>query len=96
MHTRYIVCTKRQEWRLGNSRLLSVNNYTDKGAVKFNYKTVDSVVDYLEENDYMAVINMANVYKAVPIHPNYRIRQGLSWQFSSNILGHSFLVDNRL
>ena len=43
----------------------------------------------------MSVIGIADAYRAVPIHPDDRIRQGLSWQFTDSV-GFSYMIDNRL
>ena len=46
----------------------AVNNYTNKVAITFSYKSVNTVVSVLERGDYMAIIDIADAYWALPIH----------------------------
>ena len=43
--------------------------YTGKVSAKISYRTVDSVVGCRVQNDFMAVIDIADAYRTVPIHP---------------------------
>ena len=66
---------------------LSVNNFTDEISDKISYHSVDSVVNIMERNDFLTTLDISEAYRAVPIHPSDRIRQGICWQFSDNSSG---------
>ena len=44
----------------------------------------------------MATIDIADAYRAVPIHTDDRYKQGLSWQFQENHPTITYMRDNRL
>ena len=72
----------------------SVNDFTDTVAVKFSYKSVDEVVELMEQGDYMSTIDIKDAYRAVSIHPRDRERQGLHWIFRGKEC--TYMKDNRL
>lgn len=71
----------------------SVNNFTDQVCTEFSYKSIDDVVDNMEQNDYIAVVDISDAYRSVSIHPSDRSYQGISWDFGE---GPVHLEDNRL
>ena len=64
-----------------------VNDYTEGCRSNFCYNSVESVMDYL------ATVDISNVYRAVNIHPTSREKQGLAWDFRA---GNVYLRDNWL
>lgn len=71
-----------------------VNQFTDECTSKFAYKSVDDVADNLTWGEYMSVVDIADAYRAVSIHPASASRQGLTWQFEEGVT--TFIRDNRL
>ena len=72
----------------------SVNDFTDAVSVKFSYNSVDDVVEFMEQGDYMSTIDIKDAYRAVSIHPRDRERQGLHWVFQGRDC--TYMRDNRL
>ena len=72
----------------------SVNDSTDTVSVKFSYRSVDDVVEIMEQGDYMSTIDIKDAYRAVAIHPRDRERQGLHWIFGGREC--TYMKDNRL
>ena len=70
-----------------------VNDHTWSCRSKFSYNSVDSITEFLQEGDHLSTVDISNAYRAVNIHPDSRIRQGLAWDFGAGIC---FLRDNRL
>ena len=63
----------------------------------FHYKSVDNVVEYMHQWDFLSTVDLKDAYRAVAIHLEDRIKQGLIWDFEGN-LGPDpvYMVDNRL
>ena len=74
----------------------SVNNYTASVSCKFSYNGVEDVVDVIEIGDHLASIDIKDAYRAVPIHPVDRSKQGIKWEFSGDDGRVTYMVDNRL
>lgn len=73
----------------------SINAYTDKIAQKFKYHSVDDIASLMHKGDYMSTVDIKDAYRAIPINPKNRNRQGLCWKFTNdNQL--TYLRDNRL
>ena len=72
---------------------LSVNNFTDQVCTKFSYKTIDDVMNNIQQGDYLAVVDVSDAYRSVNIHPSDRPLQGICWDFGE---GPVYLEDNRL
>ena len=75
-------------------KCLSINNYTDCVRLKFSYKSLNDVTDMLQYGDFIGMVDIKDVYRAVSIHPKDRKLQGLSCQVSSDEV--KFFQDNLL
>ena len=70
-----------------------VNAHTWSCRSKFSYNSVDSVTDFLQQDDALATVDISNAYRAVNTHPDSRARQGLRWDFGDGVV---CMRDNRL
>lgn len=61
--------------------------------LEFSYKIIDSVVELLDENDFMGVIDLKHAYRSVAVNPDHILFQGLSWQLDGSQV---WLIDHRL
>lgn len=62
---------------------------------KFSYQTLDSALEIISCDNYLAKIDLASAYRSVRIHPDEHELTGLSWTFE----GHSnptYMIDTRL
>ena len=66
-----------------------VNDYVNTVADKFSYKSVDDVGD----SDYLGTVDIKDAYRALHIHPDSSMRQGLAWDFGNGLV---YLRDNRV
>ena len=71
----------------------SINNYMSTTFQTFTYNSVQSAVDILCQDDFMAVVDISSAYRAVNICPDQAKFQGLTWDFGK---GSCFLQDFRL
>ena len=72
---------------------ISVNNFCSSLFHEFKYKSVDDVVGYMSEGDFMSVIDIKSAYRAVSIRESHRKYVGFKW----NIEGEDmWFVDNRM
>lgn len=60
---------------------------------QFKFKSVDNVVDFLQQGEFMAVTDIKNAYRFVPINPDHSKFQGISWELNSV---ERLFVDRRL
>ena len=54
------------------------------------FKSISDLVYYLKLHDYMAVIDIQNAYRAVPIHS---LDRGIKWEIDGET---KYYIDNRL
>ena len=71
----------------------SVNSYASKQS--FKYETVDSAVDKLPVNGWMAKVDLSSAYRSVPIHPSCFPYTGLHWTFEGSTTP-TYFFDTRL
>ena len=72
-----------------------VNDFCDKVASKFVYKSMDDVCDMLSDNAWMCSTDIADAYRGLHIYYGDRIYQGLRWNFDTGE-GDEFFKDSRL
>ena len=72
---------------------LSVNNYMKDVFSKFSYNRLDDVISQVQQNNYMATLDLQSAYRAVAIHPDNGSNFGLSWDFGQ---GKRMMCDNFL
>lgn len=72
---------------------VSVNSHVEGLPISVKYKSVDDVVDMLNQFDYMGVIDIKSAYRSVSINPEHVRYQGLKWEFDDGV---SYLEDHRL
>ena len=53
-------------------RDISVYNFRDNITEDFQYKSVDNVLAKLQEEDYIAVVDIKSAYRAVPVFSDHR------------------------
>lgn len=70
-----------------------LNDHMGSLALKFSYKSVDSVVEVLKPGDYMCVIDIKAAYRSVAVNPAHTKYQGISWVKDGSKV---YLEDNRL
>ena len=71
----------------------SINNYMETTCQEFTFMKLDAVVDYMNENCWLAVLDLKSAYRNIHISPDQRKFQGFMW----DINGHqSFFQDNCL
>jgi len=58
----------------------NVNSYAS--TAQFKYQSIDTAVDLIQENGYLAKIDLSSAYRSAPIHPDCYKFTGLSWTFS--------------
>ena len=71
----------------------SINNYMSSTFESFSYHSVDTAVQLLAPNDFMAVVDIASAYRSVNVFGEHTKFQGFSWDFGH---GEQTLTDNRL
>ena len=74
-------------------RNISVNNHCVTLLEDFCFKSVNNVVEIVEQGSYMCVIDIKSAYCAVPIDPSHRTYQGFSWEWNGR---YRWFQDNRL
>lgn len=72
---------------------ISVNSHVEGFPISVKYKSIDDVVEILEQYDYMGVVDIKSAYRSVSINPSHVKYQGLNWEFDDGI---KYLVDRRL
>ena len=72
---------------------LSINNFMEETCKKFKYKSLDDVVELLEENAYCAISDIQGAYRTVAIIPSHREFQGICWDSGR---GDQYLQDLRV
>lgn len=73
---------------------ICINRNMDSLVHSFRFKNVDSVVENLERGDFLAVVDIKNAYRSVPINPDHSKYQGIRWQLDSE--PEKFYIDRRL
>ena len=71
----------------------SINNFMETTFCSFSYNSVDSAVQMLTPNDFLAVVDIASAYRTVNVCADHTSFQGLSWDFGD---GPVWLEDLRL
>ena len=71
----------------------AVNDYATKET--FTCDTVNTAIDLINRNWFMAKIDLQSAYRSVPIHPNHQTLTGLQWTFLTANQTINF-VDSRL
>lgn len=71
----------------------SINNYVNEVSAPFSYQGVDDLVGEMARNDYIAMIDIKDAYRAINIHPSDRPCQAIIWDFGS---GEEVSFENRL
>lgn len=71
----------------------NVNSNISSLVEQFKFKSVDNVVDYLHEGEFMAVSDIKNAYRSVPINPDHSKFQGIRWEVDAQ---EKWFVDRRL
>lgn len=61
--------------------------------MSFKYKSLDDVVDILEEGDFLSVVDIKNAYRSVSINPDHVKFQGIRWELDGQDM---YLSDHRL
>ena len=72
---------------------LAINNFMTSTFKSFSYKSVDTAVQMLEKDDFMAVIDIASAYRSVNVSADHTKFQGFCWDFGQ---GEETFNDNRL
>ena len=72
---------------------VSVNNHCSSVLNEFCFKSVDNVVDMLDNGSYMSVVDIQAAYRAVPIRAAHRKYQGFKWVIDGE---ERWFVENRL
>ena len=71
----------------------SINNFMETTFKSFSYNSVDSAVQVLKQEDFMAVVDISSAYRSVSVHADHSKFQGFTWDFGE---GKETLIDNRL
>lgn len=59
----------------------------------FSFKSVDDVVEVMEEGDFISVVDIKSAYKAVSVDPEHADLQALRWEVNGK---ERYLIDKRL
>ena len=57
----------------------SINDHMSSTCSKFQYVKVDDIVEAITPGCYFSVVDVSAAYRAVPIHPGDRTKQGFMW-----------------
>lgn len=74
---------------------VNVNRHMNSLVQTFKFKSIDNVIDGLQCGDFMAVVDIKNAYRSVPINPDHSIYQGFRWKLDPED-EEKFYVDRRL
>ena len=63
----------------------SINNFMESTFHQFTYCTVDQVACSMQENCFMATVDIASAYRSVPIRPDQWKFQAVSWPIDGEL-----------
>lgn len=72
---------------------ININCNMNSLVHSFQYKSVDNVTECLKSKEYMAVVDIKNAYRSVPINPSHSKYQGFRWDLDG--VEH-YYVDRRM
>lgn len=72
---------------------ICINDNMDGLTKNFSFKSVDNVVQKMNEGDYITVVDIKSAYRAVSVNPEHSKLQGLRWEIDGE---EKFLQDKRL
>ena len=72
---------------------LGVNNYI--AIEKQTFQTLDDAVKLIDEDSFIAKVDLRRAYRSVPVHPSNHDALGLKWKFQGD-KHFTYFVDTRL
>lgn len=70
-----------------------INDNMDGLTRSFSFKSVDNVVQLMNQGDYVSIVDTRSVYRAVAVNPEHSQLQGIRWEVDGE---DKFLLDRRL
>ena len=58
---------------------LSINNSMENTCYTFSYSNIDTVCSFVNQGDYLCVVDIANAYRSINIFPSHVYFQAFSW-----------------
>jgi hypothetical protein len=80
---------------LSSPKWETINDGIDSAACSVSYASVDDAVRCIRalgRGSLLAKFDIANAYRAVPVHPDDRLLLGLSWPGDTLVDGADFML----
>lgn len=72
----------------------SLNSFAELGE-QMSYESIQTAIDFIEKDYYMAKLDLKSAYRSVPVHPDNYPLTGLKWRFIGSD-SDTYMIDTRL